>query len=128
MKLSDFHILYINLDRRPERRNNIELQFSKLNLLNNVTRISAIDGQLIDQNINELAEEVFKMPTKTGRPDSINGIIDIINNPRYSTVIGIVKYVFSNDKTIYEPLENDISKDLVEKIKIKITNIIKIFK
>ena len=56
MKLSDFHILYINLDRRPERRNNIEVQFSKLNLLN-VTRISAIYVQLIDQNNNEFAKE-----------------------------------------------------------------------
>ena len=69
------------------------------------------------------------MPTKTGRPDSINGIIDIINNPRYSTVIGIVKYAFSDDKTIYEPLENEISQDLIEKVKLKLTNITKkIFK
>ena len=81
------------------------------------------------KNINELAEEVFKMPTKTGRPDSINGIIDIINNPRYSTVIGIVKYAFSDDKTIYEPLENELSQDLIEKVKLKLTNITKkIFK
>ena len=80
------------------------------------------------KNINELAEEVFKMRTKTGRPDSINGIIDIINNPRYATVIGIVKYAFSNDKTIYEPLENEISKDFYANIKTRLTNIIKIFK
>ena len=64
MKLSDFHILYINLDRRPERMNNIEKQFSKLNLLNRVTRISAIDGQQIDSHVNELAEEFNTIPSK----------------------------------------------------------------
>ena len=64
MKLSDFHILYINLDRRPERKNSIENELLRLNLLNNATRISAIDGQLIDQNVNKLAKEFNTIPEK----------------------------------------------------------------
>ena len=49
-------------------------------------------------NATDLAEEVFQMPIKIGKPDSINGIIDIINNPRYATTIGLIKYIAENNE------------------------------
>ena len=43
--------------------------------------------------ITDIAREIFNMPVKIGIPDTINGKADIINNPRYATGIGIIKYV-----------------------------------
>jgi len=80
------------------------------------------------KNIIELAEEVFELKVKKGIPDSINGIIDIINNPRYATVIGIAKYVLSN-KSIIDTSFNDYEENnLLEIIKSKIKKIIDFIK
>ncbi|MCE5250743.1 cell division protein FtsA [bacterium] len=40
----------------------------------------------------ELAEQVFDMPAKVGYPKGFSGITDIINNPAYATVLGLVIY------------------------------------
>jgi GR25 family glycosyltransferase involved in LPS biosynthesis len=41
-------ILYINLDRRPDRKKHIEKQLSKINWTGKVERISAVDGRDLD--------------------------------------------------------------------------------
>jgi cell division protein FtsA len=38
----------------------------------------------------ELAEQVFDMPVKIGYPKGFNGLTDIIDNPSYATVLGLV--------------------------------------
>ena len=43
----------------------------------------------------EREKEVFELEIKVGKPNSINGIDDIINNPRYATTIGLIKYVIN---------------------------------
>jgi len=45
--LKDFNILYINLDRRPDRRKNVEDELRRLNLKG--TRISGIDARRFNQ-------------------------------------------------------------------------------
>jgi len=40
----------------------------------------------------ELAEQVFDMPVKIGYPRGFNGITDIIDNPAFSTVLGLILY------------------------------------
>ena len=78
-------------------------------------------------NIIELAEEVFELKVKIGIPDSINGIIDIINNPRYATVIGIAQCALSNDSTILESSKNKIDTiNIINKTINKILNFIKL--
>ena len=78
------------------------------------------------KNIKELAEEIFQMPIKIGIPDSINGIIDIINNPRYSTVIGIVKYAFSENKTFPELTIEKSDLNIIKILNNKINNLLKL--
>ena len=78
------------------------------------------------KNIIELAEEVFELKVKKGIPDSINGIIDIINNPRYATVIGIAKYVLSENTIIDNQINNYEENNLLETIKNKIIDFIKL--
>ncbi len=40
----------------------------------------------------ELAEQVFDMPVKIGYPRGFHGLTDIIDNPAYSTVLGLILY------------------------------------
>ncbi|MBI45347.1 MAG: cell division protein FtsA [Candidatus Marinimicrobia bacterium] len=61
-------------------------------------------------NIDDLAQEVFELEVKIGKPNSINGIDDIINNPRYATTIGLIKYVANgpNNKRIHKNTNDTI--------------------
>ena len=80
-------------------------------------------------NIIELAEEVFELRVKIGVPDSINGIIDIINNPRYATVIGIAECVLSEDTSILQPLNQNTDNNIIDEarnILIRFLNFIKL--
>lgn len=40
----------------------------------------------------ELAERVFKIPVRIGRPHNVSGLPDIINNPIYATGVGLLVY------------------------------------
>jgi len=40
----------------------------------------------------ELAEQIFDMPAKVGYPRGFSGITDIIGNPSYATVLGLILY------------------------------------
>lgn len=40
----------------------------------------------------ELAERVFKMPVRIGRPYNVTGLSDIIHNPIYATGVGLLVY------------------------------------
>jgi len=40
----------------------------------------------------ELAEEIFHMPVRLGNPQDIQGLLDIVKNPIYSTGVGLLQY------------------------------------
>lgn len=44
------------------------------------------------EGVIELAEEIFHMPVRLGAPQNINGLKDIVNNPIYSTGVGLLMY------------------------------------
>ena len=70
--------------------------------------------------IIDIAQEIFNMPVKIGIPDTINGNAEIINNPRYATGIGIIKYVIENKKVLKEQFEvnnNSSINTFISKIK-----------
>ena len=67
------------------------------------------------QNIEDLAMEVFELEVQKGIPNSINGIDDIINNPRYATTIGLIKYIAENENFKRETEFED--PDLIDFIK-----------
>ena len=66
-------------------------------------------------NIEDLARELFELEIKIGRPNSVNGINDIIDNPRYSTVIGLIKYISENNEILITKDKENL--DLIEIIK-----------
>jgi cell division protein FtsA len=56
-----------------------------------------IDGAL------ELAEQVFQMPIRLGSPQNITGMREILNNPIYSTGIGLLHYGYQQrDENVNE--------------------------
>jgi cell division protein FtsA len=40
----------------------------------------------------ELAEQIFDMPVKIGYPSGFNGLTDAVDNPAFSTALGLVMY------------------------------------
>jgi cell division protein FtsA len=40
----------------------------------------------------ELAERVFKVPVRIGKPYNVNGLSDIVHNPIYATGVGLLVY------------------------------------
>jgi cell division protein FtsA len=40
----------------------------------------------------EVAESIFDIPTRLGRPRNIGGLVDVVNNPMYATGVGLVLY------------------------------------
>ncbi len=44
------------------------------------------------EGVVDLAEEIFHMPVRLGMPQNIQGLADIVNNPIYSTGVGLLLY------------------------------------
>jgi len=74
------------------------------------------------KNITDLAQEIFEVDIKLGNPNSINGLTDIINNPRYATTIGLIKFAKENKIITLE--NNDEEIDLMTSAKKMINRII----
>ena len=47
-------------------------------------------GSSMMRGMIELGEEVFHMPVRLGMPRYIEGLSEVINNPRYATGVGLV--------------------------------------
>jgi len=50
------------------------------------------------EGITELAENIFNLPTRRGYPIGVGGLVDVVNNPIYSTGVGLLLYGFKNSK------------------------------
>ena len=48
-------------------------------------------SSLLDGGV-EVAESIFNLPTREGKPLGISGLVDVVNNPMYSTAVGLVLY------------------------------------
>jgi cell division protein FtsA len=44
------------------------------------------------EGVVELAESIFHMPVRLGSPSGLNGMTDIMDNPIYSTGVGLIQY------------------------------------
>ncbi|MFC1528449.1 cell division protein FtsA [Candidatus Latescibacterota bacterium] len=49
-------------------------------------------GASLLQGSAELAEQIFDMPVKVGYPRGFHGLTDIIENPSYATVLGLILF------------------------------------
>jgi cell division protein FtsA len=49
-------------------------------------------GTSLLQGVTDIAEAVFGLPTRLGKPSGISGLTDVVNNPMYATGVGLVMY------------------------------------
>jgi cell division protein FtsA len=56
-------------------------------------------GSAILPGMPELAEQIFDLPVRRGKPTDIGGLIDVVNSPIYATGVGLVKYGSRNMQT-----------------------------
>ena len=49
-------------------------------------------GTALLSEVTEVAESIFHLPTRLGKPQGIAGLVDVVNNPMYATGVGLVLY------------------------------------
>jgi cell division protein FtsA len=49
-------------------------------------------GSALLEGVPEVAESIFNLPTRLGKPMGISGLVDVVNNPMYATGVGLVMY------------------------------------
>jgi cell division protein FtsA len=49
-------------------------------------------GATLLEGVLELAEWIFEVPARRGLPQGIGGLREVVNSPRYATVVGLLKY------------------------------------
>jgi len=49
-------------------------------------------GTALLNDVSEMAESIFNLPTRLGKPRGIAGLVDVVNNPMYATGVGLVLY------------------------------------
>ena len=76
-------------------------------------------GSALLEGATEIAESVFNVPTRLGRPRGITGLVDVVNNPMFATGVGLVVYGAKNqtskkfrirDKNIFNRLVSRMKK------------------
>lgn len=56
-------------------------------------------GSALLDEVTEIAESIFELPTRLGKPIEISGLVDVVNNPMYATGVGLVLYGARNQTT-----------------------------
>lgn len=49
-------------------------------------------GATLLEGCQEMAELIFEMPVKRGVPQGVGGLRDVVNSPKFSTAVGLLKY------------------------------------
>jgi cell division protein FtsA len=49
-------------------------------------------GAALIEGCQELAEQIFNLPTRIGYPLNIGGIKDVVDSPKYATAVGLLRY------------------------------------
>jgi cell division protein FtsA len=56
-------------------------------------------GTALLDGIGDIAESIFNLPVRIGKPSGISGLVDVVNNPMYATGVGLVIYGVRNQAT-----------------------------
>ena len=69
------------------------------------------------EGVVELAEEIFHMPVRLGCPQNIRGLTDIVNNPIYSTGVGLLLYGMQQHRSGGKASKGKPGGGLIERIR-----------
>ena len=76
-------------------------------------------GTALLEGISDIAESIFNLPVRIGKPSGISGLVDVVNNPMYATGVGLVIYGVRNqaakkfrirDKNIFNGVMSQMRK------------------
>lgn len=68
-------------------------------------------GVSLTPYIVDLAGEVFNLPVRIGRPLGIKGLTDIVDDPKFSTAVGLTMYAQDNKPQLVPTETNDKDKN-----------------
>lgn len=75
-------------------------------------------GSALLEGVVDVAESVFNLPTRLGKPRGISGLVDVVNNPMYATGVGLVIYGARNrDSKKFRIRDNNIFNRLITRMK-----------
>ena len=70
------------------------------------------------EGVTELAEEIFHLPVRIGAPANVKGLSDIVNNPIYSTGVGLLHFgVEQQRKDGFDESGKGPANNVLERIK-----------
>lgn len=101
LTLKDMNILYINLDRRPDRRASVEAELARLGLRG--TRISAVDGKTFTQDEIDYWMSKKNFNTMTRNPDKVCAKVGC-----YLSHVKALKYALEHRLSPLLILEDDV--------------------
>ena len=64
------------------------------------------------KGLARLAEDMFKLPIRVGGPIEVSGANEVMHNPAYATVVGLLKYAAEHDYD--RPAAPQIEDDVIE--------------
>lgn len=71
----------------------IKREIFKIGLENSINAgVVVTGGSSLLEGLTDLAESVFNLPTRLGKPQGIGGLVDVVNNPMYATGVGLVLF------------------------------------
>jgi len=75
-------------------------------------------GTALLDGVVDVAESIFDLPTRLGKPRGISGLVDVVNNPMYATGVGLVLYGARN-KTMdkFRIRDNNIFNRIIGRMK-----------
>ena len=75
-------------------------------------------GTALLDGVADVAESVFNLPCRLGKPQGIKGLVDVVNNPMYATGVGLVLYGARNqDEKKFRIRDNNIFNRVMTRMK-----------
>jgi cell division protein FtsA len=75
-------------------------------------------GSAMLPGLAEVAEQVFNLPVRTGMPQNIGGLIDVVKNPMYATGVGLVLHgAKAKPRKLFRIRQNHIFNRLVDRMR-----------
>ncbi|THB63797.1 MAG: cell division protein FtsA [Gammaproteobacteria bacterium] len=72
------------------------------------------------EGVIDLAEEIFHMPVRSGVPQGVTGLVDIVRNPIHATGVGLLKYATMNTGVVSSSVREQQGggfKEMLERMK-----------
>jgi cell division protein FtsA len=71
----------------------IKREIYRAGMENRVTSgVVVTGGTSLLEGVPEIAESIFEVPVRLGKPIGISGLVDVVNNPMYATGVGLVLF------------------------------------